>query len=173
MGESAVVEVTATIPAGAHGGSMDVAIVTATSAGDPTKSASSVLTTTAEAVYGVSIEPTADAKTGAPGATVQYTLQVTNDGNLPDAFSLVTGGNAWATVLSATTTGVLQPGQSFELTVTVLISAGAANNDSDTVTVTATSAGDSTASASATLTTTAVVVAPPTFTIYMPFIAKP
>jgi uncharacterized membrane protein len=132
-----------------------------------------VLTTTAEAVYGVSIEPTADAKTGAPGATVQYTLQVTNDGNLPDAFSLVTGGNAWATVLSATTTGVLQPGQSFELTVTVLISAGAANNDSDTVTVTATSAGDSTASASATLTTTAVVVAPPTFTIYMPFIAKP
>jgi uncharacterized membrane protein len=173
MGESAVVEVTATIPAGAHGGSMDVAIVTATSAGDPTKSASSVLTTTAEAVYGVSIEPTADAKTGAPGATVQYTLQVTNDGNLPDTFSLVASGAAWTIWMSANTTGELQPGQSFELTVTVLIPAGAADGDSDTFVVTARSVANPSVTDSVTLTTTAVVEVPPVFRIFLPIIMKP
>jgi uncharacterized membrane protein len=158
MGASVVVEATVTIPAEVWGGSMDVAMVTATSAGDPIQSASSELTTTAEAFYGVSVEPAADAKTGAPGATVEYTLQVTNEGNLPDAFSLVAGGNAWVAALSAPTTGELLPGQSFELTVTVLIPAGAADDDSDTVTVTATSVGGLTASASATLATTAGAV---------------
>jgi uncharacterized membrane protein len=125
------------------------------------------------AAYDVSITPGTDAKSGAPGTVVQYTLQVTNEGNVPDTFSLAAVGNTWTVALSANTTGELQPGQSFQLTVSVLIPAGAANNASDTVTVTATSAGDPTKSASAVLTTTAVVVVPPTFTIYLPFIAKP
>jgi uncharacterized membrane protein/subtilisin family serine protease len=151
------ITVMVTIPAGAMVGDMDTVNVYANSVGDENVSDFVTLTTTALAVYNVTVTPATDAKTGAPGTTVAYTLQVTNAGNAPDTFSLAAGGNNWTVVLSAATTGELQLGESFALMVSVLIPAGAAHNATDAVVVTATSAGDETESDSSTLTTTAVV----------------
>jgi uncharacterized membrane protein len=150
MGESVEVEVTVTIPGNAAGGETDVAIVTATSAGDPTKSASSELTTTALSVFDVQLLPATDAKSGGPGSTVIYTLELTNAGNAPDTFNLAATG--WATLPESTFT--LAAGASTDVVVHVNIPAGAADGAVNVATVTAVSGGDATETAQSTLTTT-------------------
>jgi uncharacterized membrane protein len=117
--------------------------------------------------YGVGIDPEA-ALTGLAGATVTYTLYITNTGNTADTFDLAATGNSWMTMLSESSVS-LNVGESTMVWVTVEIPTGVADGDMDVATVTATSAGDSGVSASATLTTTAEVEG---FFIYLPFVAK-
>ena len=104
--------------------------------------------------YGVTLEPAAAAKTGSAGTTVNYTLHVTNTGNVPDTFTVAVAGNAWTTTAPATV-GPLAPGASADLTVQVAIPAGASNGATDAATVTVTSQGDGTELDSSVLTTTA------------------
>jgi hypothetical protein len=117
--------------------------------------------------YGVGIDPEA-ALTGLAGATVTYTLYITNTGNTADTFDLAATGNSWTTTLSDSSVS-LNVGESTMVWVTVDIPTGVADGDMDVATVTATSAGDSGVSASATLTTTAEVEG---YFIYLPFVAK-
>lgn len=157
-GGSVEVEVTVEIPEDAAGGATDMVTVTATSAGDPDQSASSELTTTADNVYGVALAPPAAALSGLPGATVTYTLRLTNTGNVSDSFDLDYSGNQWHVGLSITDTGELNAGQGIELIVSVAIPPDAADDAMDTVIVTAVSQTDSEANAASTLTTSTFAV---------------
>ncbi len=105
--------------------------------------------------YGVTVTPAVDGKSGYPGDTVSYTLNVTNAGNTADSFTIGLSGNAWTTSAPASV-GPLAAGATAQITVDVAVPLGAAAGDSDVVTVTATSVADSLQSASAVLTTTAL-----------------
>jgi len=163
-GASALVEITVAIPADAEDESFDVAAVTVTSQGDPTKSVELEMTTTADLPYGVVVEPEVDAASGNVGETVEYTLQVTNIGNITNTFAVTASGNAWEITFSADSL-VLGAGESVELVVTVAIPADAADGDQDVATVEVSGTGG--AVDTATLTTTAVV---PTQFIYLPLV---
>jgi hypothetical protein len=118
-------------------------------------------------VYGVRLEPDSDAGSARPGETVVYELQVINEGEVPDTFTLSYSGNQWNVALSAMTTGELQPGESFDLTVMVTAPADAADGAMDVVTVTATSTSNPDVSDDAVLTTTVEW-----YRIFMPLVPK-
>jgi uncharacterized repeat protein (TIGR01451 family) len=82
-GESEEVTVAVEIPFSAHGGDQDVATVSATSRGDPKKSASAALTTTvAEQPVVLVVAKTADpGDVVDPGDLITYTITVSNDGH--------------------------------------------------------------------------------------------
>ncbi|MCL4263279.1 MAG: M36 family metallopeptidase [Anaerolineae bacterium] len=155
-GQSASVSVWVDIPGGAGDGDTDMVTVTATSQGDPSANDSVALTTTAVigAVYGVSLSPD-DAATGASGSTVNYTVWITNTGDVTDTYDLAITGNIWDSTPSVSSVS-LNPGESTSVSVAVDIPANAGDGDMDTATVTATSTGDGTVSDSTDLTTTAV-----------------
>ena len=90
------------------------------------------------------------------GATVIYTLQVTNTGNSADTFDLASAANVWDTHLSVASID-LAAGASADVVVTVTIPAGLTSGISDTATITVTSQGDPEQNDSVTLTTTAGV----------------
>jgi subtilisin family serine protease/subtilisin-like proprotein convertase family protein len=119
-------------------------------------------------VYGATLTPALDTKTGQPGETVAYTLNLTNSGNVPDMFELAFEDNGWEVHLPETSF-MLAVGESTEVVVQVTIPAAALDGDADVVTMTATSTGDSDVFASATLTTVAVIEE---FYIYMPMVFR-
>jgi subtilisin family serine protease len=124
--------------------------------------------------YGVELAPAADAQTGAPGETVEYTLMLTNTGNATDTFDVTFAGNAWDVHLPETEF-MLGAGESTAVVVHVTIPMDAEDGDMDAVTVTATSQGDMNTSASSVLTTTAEVEPPPPpegFILYLPIVNK-
>jgi len=169
-GETADVTVTVSIPAGAANGATDTAVITATSQGNTAISDSSTLTTTANiaTVYGVSITPATDAKSGTPGAEVIYTLTVENTGNAADSFDL-TADAVWGTIIAPSSVGPLAAGATTDITVTVSIPMGAANGAVDIATITATSQGNTAISDNSVLTTTTVI---PHRFIYLPIILR-
>jgi uncharacterized membrane protein len=115
------------------------------------------LTLTVEAdVHGVEITAVDDTLSGTPGSTVNYTIWVTNTGNVADTFNLDVFGSTWTTTPVSTSVS-LDPGESASVTVDVGIPGNAGDGDTDTATITATSTGDTTVSDSVDLTTTAVV----------------
>jgi hypothetical protein len=122
-----------------------------------------------QTVFNLTVTPSTDIKSGNPGASVPYTLQITNTGNTTDTFDVEVSGNAWLTVTDPTTAGPLAAGESAGVVVTVNIPTSAAGGDSDTVTVMITSRGDPTKSVSSTLTTEAL---PAGWDIYLPLILR-
>jgi len=151
------VVVTVTIPPTSSCGDFDTITVTATSQGDGTASDNSVLTTSANAVYGVEMMPPTDAKAADPGETVTYTLQVTNTGNCTDTFTVTVSGNLWATDVP-TNVGPLASGAGTDVVITVTVPTTALCGDFDAVTVTATSYSNPAIGASSVLTTSANTV---------------
>lgn len=108
--------------------------------------------------YGVTLDPATDARSGAPGEMVTYTLRITNTGNTIDTFDLTyTGIGAHLPV----TQTMLASGAGADVIANVTILASAANGASYTAVVTATSQGDPTQSDTSALTTTAVVSCTP------------
>ena len=153
---SANFTVTVSIPAGAADQETDTVTITATSQGDNSKTDSASLTTTsvAKPLYGVTLSAD-DSLSGPTGAQVNYTLTVTNTGNVADSFDLAATGQTWTTTLSTSQVN-LAPSASADFTVMVSIPTGAADQETDTVTITATSQGDNSKTDSASLTTTSV-----------------
>jgi uncharacterized membrane protein len=88
-------------------------------------------------------------------------------GDYIDTFTLTVAGALWPSVLSASQTDPLPPGDSQAVTLTVSIPVSAANGDTDTATVTAVSMLDPGVSDSATATTMAVI-----YRIYLPILFK-
>jgi hypothetical protein len=157
-GEVAMVEIGVNIPADAQDGEQDVATCVFTSQGDPTKSDSATMITTADVPYefGVDLAPATDAKAGTPGSMVMYVLQLTNTGDITDTFDLAVGSvEGWLVDLSAIEF-TLGAGETAEVTVHVTVPAGAVQGDGDVTTVAATSQGDDSAVATSVLTTTVV-----------------
>ncbi|MBP1465160.1 hypothetical protein EYB53_005525, partial [Candidatus Chloroploca sp. M-50] len=169
-GEGTNLAVTVTIPVTATGGMLDTVVVTATSEADPgtpPATATSTLTTTAEATYGVTLLPPDTAQTALPGTVVTYTLALTNTGNLTDSVSLSTAGNAWPVTLPPTVT--LAAGEGTNLAVTVTIPVTASGGITDTVTITATSSGNPGTTAQSVLATSTTAV-PSRYSVWMPLI---
>ena len=96
--------------------------------------------------------PQIAAKSGNPGATVTYTLRVTNTGSMSDTFNVDSNYN-WTTATTPITIGPLAIGASTKVVVTVTIPTSAADGDTDTVTIILTSQEDNTQLAVCTLTT--------------------
>jgi subtilisin family serine protease len=127
-----------------------------------------VTLTVVAAQYGVLLAPATAESWGTPGDTVEYTLTITNSGNVADTFTLMASGNAWSVDPLADVP--LAAGESTTITVMVTIPANAADGEMDTVTVTATSQGDPGTWASSELTTTALIEE---YILYLPIIMRP
>jgi uncharacterized repeat protein (TIGR01451 family) len=156
-GASDSLQVVVEVPASVLGGEVDTVTVTAASQGDPTATDSSVLDTTASTLYGVQAAPPSQAKTGALGSTITYTIDLTNTGNLTDTIDVAVSGNAWTTTAPAQV--LLGPGGSDVVSVAVEIPALAINGSNDSTTLTFTSQGDPSLKAQVDLLTTAVIPA--------------
>jgi uncharacterized repeat protein (TIGR01451 family) len=120
--------------------------------------------------YGVELTTEEDALSAEPGETVDYTLTLTNRGNVPDTFALSIEGNVW--VVDLPDEIVLAAGESVMIRIDVTIPANAEDGDSDIVTVTATSTGNASQFASLELTTTAVVPEPDWYFLFTPLVVK-
>ena len=136
---------------------MDTAVITATSVGNYAEADSSVIITSVPVIPGVELEPAEAAQTGLPGATLVYTLSLTNTGNTADTFDLSASGNAWEVSLSITQT-TLGAGAGTEVAVQVAVPAEVLAGESDNASITATSQADPAASDSSLLTSTAEAV---------------
>jgi len=111
----------------------------------------------------VVLDPPADRLSGAPGATVTFTLRVTNTSSLSDTINFTYTGNAWpVTLLSGSGSLLLPPsvmltaGAGVDIFAHVTIPITATGGMSDTATITATSQSDPNLSAASKLTTVAV-----------------
>ena len=103
----------------------------------------------------VSISP--GSKSGGPGETLSYTVNVKNEGNISDTYALTVADSAgWGPTLSKDSLEV-DP-QSYEtVALTVTIPSGASLGTQDTITITAKSTQDPTVSDSASCTAKAMV----------------
>jgi len=106
----------------------------------------------------VSISPTS--QSGANGATLNYTVTVSNTGNVDDTYDLtVSNDHGWELRLDAPTVAILA-GESTTVTVSVTVPSTASEGDSTMITVTATSRADPSVSASASCRATASAPSP-------------
>ena len=158
------VTVSVTVPPSALAGERDVVTVTVTSQGDGLTSDSGVLTTTANAVYGVLLAPETAALGGDLNSTVTYTLQVSNTGNITDTYSLSRLSAGWPTAFSPSGVFPLGPGgwRNVEVYVTTPVTGTRGEQDMATIQVAGTGVSDT-----STLTTTA---AP--YRVYLPLVVR-
>ena len=153
-GESRLVTVTVQVPEDVMAGEMDLATITITSQGDSAQSAQTALTTTALPVFAPEFEPDNLALSGRPGQTLTYNLQLSNQGNLTDTYTLSATGNTWILLLPATQL-TLGAGEAAEVSVHVIVPEDALAGAVDVATLIATSQGDPGQSTTAVLTTSA------------------
>lgn len=98
----------------------------------------------------VAVTPSHTAQSIEPGNILVYPLQVTNQGNVEDTFSIGVD-STWNVILPETTVGPLAPGNSQALDVMVYVPSNAAGRESDYATLTVTSTLDATVFDTATL----------------------
>ncbi|MBN1889177.1 MAG: DUF11 domain-containing protein [Thermoflexales bacterium] len=149
------VQVVVHIPVDAIGGASDVVTIQAASQGNPSSLASAALTTTANPIYGVMLDPSTAEGNNAPGGQVVYTLTVRNTGNVTDSFSLNAAGT-WVTSIASDAVS-LPPSGITSITVTVVVPTAASDGDHDAATITVASQSDPSVSDASILTTTAIV----------------
>lgn len=141
------------VPGGTGDGSYQID-VTATSSGDPTKSATAITITDVSTVviYDVNLLPEEDAKSAFPEESVAYPVMVENTGNTEDTIALTLSGSyAYWGELSKTSV-FLSPGANEEVTLTVTVPNGASAGYYP-IEMRGTSQGDSSAFHEITLTT--------------------
>jgi len=118
-------------------------------------------------VINVSLSPSTQDGNGEPEEIVQYTITLTNMGNVNDIYSISYADNTWTTTLSTETVAV-NAGESDDITVSVTIPAGVQPDDMDTVNITATSTLDGSVLASVVINTYADFL----YGIFLPLVVK-
>lgn len=154
-GASVAMPFTVTVPGDALAGADDLATLTATSQSDGAASASVVVTTTANTVYGVMLTPASAEGSAKPGEVATYALTLTNAGNITDTVTLSLNGVTWTSTITPETV-LLDAGSAALLTVTVTVPEHATSGMTDVVQAMATGTG---VSASSALTTTVGCIA--------------
>ncbi|MFN3762249.1 MAG: carboxypeptidase regulatory-like domain-containing protein, partial [Anaerolineae bacterium] len=130
-GQAAEVQVYVTVPSGAAGGAQASVQVTAQSRSDPRTppaTASVMLTTTANNVYGVAVGAAVVEQTARAGETVTYTLRVTNTSNVVDTITITRTNSGWPTAFSWTSQTIARGGVrevKVAITVPITVSIGA------------------------------------------------
>jgi hypothetical protein len=162
-GVGAPLSVSVSVPVTALAGAKDTADITLTSQGNPSQSSTSVLTTTANTVHGLALEPSVMTQSSPPGTNVAYTLRFTNTGNMTEMFTLDYTGNTWNVQLLPVISVTLTSGAGSTFIARVTIPPTVTGKRSDTVLVKVMGAGVSRAS---TLTTQAI------FQIYLPLVTN-
>jgi carboxypeptidase T len=137
-GESEVVTVAVSIPAGALAGESDQVELTAAVPGLPFISASAAASTRANAVYVLAVEAPIQTLTLTPGSTVEYLVELTNAGNISESYTILYT-STWPTsillsgeVLSSGGEVTLDAGEKLVMAVRVSIPAGAAGTENIT-----------------------------------------
>ena len=93
---SANIEITVEVPPGAYGGDNDTAIITFTSTNSDLPTTYATLKSTANNVYTFRAIPEVDTLTGyGRGTTVEYSVQITNTGNITDSYSIHVLSTDW------------------------------------------------------------------------------
>jgi hypothetical protein len=138
--QQGAIVVTVDIPINAIGGSSAQGRLSLTSTNDPDQTTDVALTTYAKQRYGLQLQPGPTEQIGTPGATVHYTLALTNTGNLTDTIAIAFRGNRWPTELPTQPIELARDEQTV-ITVDVTIPRDAAAGTADSVTVLATSQG--------------------------------
>jgi uncharacterized membrane protein len=139
-----------TIPSNAIDGTIDNITVTATSQDNAVNDSNSCTAqATAPALppaAGVTISISPSSQRGTPRTTLNYTVTVTNTGNVSDTYTLENTDNAgWTKSLSNTSVGPLSPNASDNTTtLSVTIPDNAFVSSEDNITVTAVSQGNGT-----------------------------
>jgi uncharacterized membrane protein len=139
-GQSTPVTVTISIPAGVLSGTLDTAVITATSRGDPSLAEHVTDVTTIGFAPGAALVPDYVTTGVSEGFADNYVHVLTNTGNAQDTFSVAFDSSAgWGSLL---TPGpfILAPGASTNVIVAVAVPPGG-SGQSDTSVVTATSSG--------------------------------
>jgi uncharacterized repeat protein (TIGR01451 family) len=161
-GSSRTAMLSVAIPLNAVGGTIDNISVTTNGTG---VSASSSCTAQVPVwnfrSVSVSISPVS--KSGANGATLTYTVTVSNMGNVSDNYSLTVTDNAspsWSPIVSPTSL-IVSPGSSDNATLSSTVPSSAVGGTIDNIKVTATSKTDNTVESSATCTAIATGVPAP------------
>jgi hypothetical protein len=103
--------------------------------------------------YQFALNALPDGASHLPGSIVQRTLQITNNGLVPDTFSVTTADNQWVVVAPAAV-GPVAPGAVVNVPVYIYTPLSAPNGASDTVHITVNSQGDLSKQAETTLVTT-------------------
>jgi hypothetical protein len=127
---SAAIAVEVSIPADAFGGSSSQVTLTATSQGDPARSASLDLTTSVLLDYRIELTPEFSIVAASPGETITHTIQITNSGNYTATFAISLSDNLWPAGPLPPTIG-LAPGEAMHLSVPIHIPLDAPLGSSD------------------------------------------
>jgi hypothetical protein len=137
-----------TVPSDAIGGTIDTITVIATSQTDNTVSGSGSCTAKLTIARSVSVSISPSSKSGANGATLTYTVTVSNTGNVSDTYTFKnTDTTGWTKSLSNTSL-VVAAFSSDNATLSVTVPSNAIGGTTDTITVIATSQTDNTVSGS-------------------------
>jgi hypothetical protein len=145
-GDKRTAMLSVTIPENATGGAIDNITVTATSQIDNTIGSDSC---TAQVVLrGVNVVISPGSQIADNGATLNYTVTVTNTGNISDNYKLaVINNQSWNPTLSDNKLNNITPSGNKTTTLTITVPGSVTQYTEDNITVTATSQADNTVNA--------------------------
>ena len=136
-------EIKVTVPLDAAGGSSDSAMVTFASSIPGLPTATATLITTANNVYSFEAVPVEDTLIGyGRGAVVQYSVQITNTGNVADTYNIYVNSSPW-TVDAPAHFGPIARGESAYVTISVHVPFDIVMGDTNNATLSFISQGNS------------------------------
>lgn len=127
------------------------------------------LASAATLAAGVVVQPTTAAQSGAPGATITYTLRMTNTGTAADTYTMTVAGNFWPTTtfVNETATIVLPLAHNHGRDIGVVVTIPVTATGHDVAILTLRSKNDPAVMTTATLTTTTAE-----FKLYLPLVLR-